>query len=236
MAPKCEILFIDHCLISMLTLVPTPVGNLKDITLRALEVLKTVDLVLAEDTRKTHFLLNHYEIKKPIESFHAHNEHQRLKGIIERLKQGTQMALVTDAGTPAISDPGFLLVRECLKEGVEVDCLPGATAFVPALVMSGLPADRFSFEGFLPLKGKEGRLTKAADDPRTLVFYEGPHRLGRTLQLMVKVLGGERQICIAREISKLHQECIRTTLAEAAQTLDDNSLKGELVLVVEGRR
>ena len=167
----------------MLILVPTPVGNLKDITLRALEVLKAADVVLAEDTRKTHFLLNHYEIKKPLESFHAHNEHARLKGLIDRMKQGQMMALVTDAGTPAISDPGFLLVRECLKEGIEVDCLPGATAFVPALVMSGLPADRFSFEGFLPLKGKEGRLAKLADDPRTLIFLRRAPPFGPYLEI-----------------------------------------------------
>lgn len=218
----------------MLVLVPTPVGNLKDITLRALETLANVDVVLAEDTRKTRFLLDHYEIKKPIESFHMNNEHQRLAGLVARMKEGLKMALVTDAGTPAISDPGFLLVRECIKNDIEVDCLPGATAFVPALVMSGLPADKFSFEGFLPLKGKEGRLARLADDPRSLIFYEGPHRIGRTLALMARILGGARPVAIVREISKMHQQTIRTTLAEGAENYPDESLKGEIVLIVGG--
>ena len=218
----------------MLTLVPTPVGNLKDITLRALEALKEADLILAEDTRKTGILLAHFEIKTPQESYHAHNEHQRTTRLVERLAEGKKMALVTDAGTPGISDPGFLLVRACVEAGIEVDCLPGATAFVPALVMSGLPADRFVFEGFLPPKGKVGRLQKLAAETRTLIFYESPHRIGRTLTLMAEHLGAERRIVIVREISKLHQECIRHTLGEAAQQIKDESIRGELVLVVQG--
>lgn len=218
----------------MLTLVPTPVGNLKDITLRALDVLREAETVLAEDTRKTRILLDHYQIKAPMESFHAHNEHQRVKGLVERLQKGAKLALCTDAGTPGISDPGFLLVRACVEAGVAVDCLPGATAFVPALVMSGLPADRFVFEGFLPPKGKTGRLQKLVSEPRTLIFYESPHRIGRTLTLMAEVLGAERRIVIAREISKLHQECIRLTLGQAAEQIKDESIRGELVLVVQG--
>ena len=220
----------------MLTLVPTPIGNLKDITLRALDCLREVDLILAEDTRKTGILLKHYEISKPLESFHAHNEHARIKSLVAKLKTGTTMALVSDAGTPAISDPGFLLVRECLANDVVVDCLPGATAFVPALVMSGLPATSFYFYGFLPPKGKTGVLTKLKEGKDTMIFYESPHRIGRTISLMAEVLGPERQLVIAREISKLHQECIRTTLGQAAETIKDESLKGELVLVVEGLR
>ncbi len=218
----------------MLTLVPTPVGNLKDITLRALDVLREAETVLAEDTRKTRILLDHYQIKAPMESFHAHNEHQRVRGLVERLQKGAKLALCTDAGTPGISDPGFLLVRACVEAGVEVDCLPGATAFVPALVMSGLPADRFLFEGFLPPKGKTGRLQKLVAEPRTLIFYESPHRIGRTLALMAEVLGPERRIVIAREISKMHQECIRLTLGQAAEQIKDESIRGELVLVVQG--
>ena len=218
----------------MLTLVPTPVGNLKDITLRALEVLREAETVLAEDTRKTRILLDHYQIKAPMESFHAHNEHQRVRGLVERLQKGAKLALCTDAGTPGISDPGFLLVRACVEAGIEVDCLPGATAFVPALVMSGLPADRFVFEGFLPPKGKTGRLQKLVAEPRTLLFYESPHRIGRTLTLMAEVLGPERRIVIAREISKLHQECIRLTLGQAAEQIKDESIRGEIVLVVQG--
>lgn len=219
----------------MLTLVPTPVGNLKDITLRALEVLKASDVILAEDTRKTRILLNHYEIKQPCESYHAHNEHAKTASLVKRMEEGQKMALVTDAGTPAISDPGFLLVRAAIKAGIEVDCLPGATAFVPALVMSGLPADRFAFEGFLPLKGKHGRLERVKDDPRTLIFYESPHRIGRTLTTMAEILGGARQVAIVREISKIYQETRRMTLEEAARTIEDESIKGEIVLVVEGR-
>lgn len=218
----------------MLTLVPTPVGNLKDITLRALDVLREVELVLAEDTRKTRILLDKYEIKTPLESFHAHNEHQKVRHVVERLSQGKKMALCTDAGTPGISDPGFLLVRACVEAGVPVDCLPGATAFVPALVMSGLPADRFVFEGFLPPKGKNGRLLKLVEEPRTLIFYESPHRIGRTLTLMAEILGPERRLVICREISKLHQESIRLTLGEAAEQIKDESIRGELVLVVQG--
>jgi 16S rRNA (cytidine1402-2'-O)-methyltransferase len=218
----------------MLTLVPTPVGNLKDITLRALEVLREADIVLAEDTRKTGQLLAHFEIKTQMESFHAHNEHTRVAWVVERLGQGKKMALCTDAGTPGISDPGFLLVRACVEAGLEVDCLPGATAFVPALVMSGLPADRFIFEGFLPIKGKVGRLQKLAEEPRTLIFYESPHRIGRTLTLMAEHLGPDRKIVICREISKLYQENIRHTLGEAALTIKDESIRGELVLVVQG--
>jgi len=210
------------------------VGNLKDITLRALEVLQQVNVVLAEDTRKTGILLAHYQIKAQMESFHAHNEHARIAKLIDRLKTGTTMALCTDAGTPAISDPGFLLVRACVDAGLHVDCLPGATAFVPALVMSGLPADKFVFEGFLPIKGKVGRLQKLADDPRTLVFYESPHRIGRTLATMAEILGPDRKLVLCREISKLHQETIRLSLAEAAAQIQDGSIRGELVLVVQG--
>ena len=218
----------------MLTLVPTPIGNLQDITLRALEVLKTTDLILAEDTRKTGLLLAHFQIKASMESFHAHNEHQRTANLIERMKGGIQMALCTDAGTPGVSDPGFLLVRACIEADIKVDCLPGATAFVPALAMSGLPCDRFVFEGFLPLKGKVGRLQRLVSEPRTIIFYESPHRIGRTLTAMAEILGPERRIVIAREISKLYQENIRLSLGEAAAQIADESLRGELVLVVQG--
>jgi 16S rRNA (cytidine1402-2'-O)-methyltransferase len=217
-----------------LTLVPTPIGNLGDITLRALETLKQVDVILAEDTRTSRKLLDHYQITRPMESFHAHNEHARAAGFAQRMVEGKTFALISDAGTPAISDPGFLLVRECLKRGLEVDCLPGASALLPALVLSGLAAHRFTFEGFLPLKGKLGKLQALATEERTMIFYESPHRIGRTLSSMAEVFGGERQLCIARELSKLHQQCLRLSLAEAAATIDDEQLRGEIVLVVQG--
>jgi len=220
---------------SKLTLVPTPVGNLGDITLRALEVLKEVDLVLAEDTRKTGLLLKHYQISRPIRSHHKFNEHGTLGSLISQLSSGTTMALVTDAGTPGISDPGFLLVRACIEKGIMVETLPGATAFVPALVNSGLPCDRFIFEGFLPVKkGRSKRLTELASEPRTMIFYESPYRLEKTLRQMAESFGPERTASVSREISKLHEENARGSLIELAGHFGAKTVKGEIVIVVAG--
>lgn len=219
----------------MLYIVPTPIGNLQDISFRALEVLKTVDLILAEDTRTSIKLLNHYGIQKPLTPFHQHNEHQVLQHLVHQLHDGKKMALVSDAGTPGISDPGFLLVRECIKAGIRVECLPGATAFVPALVNSGLPAQRFCFEGFLPLKkGRQTLLRKLATEERTLIFYESPHRLLKTLDEMALVFGPDRLCSVSRELSKLHEENVRGTLAEVKQHFSTKDIKGEIVLVVAG--
>lgn len=219
----------------MLYIVPTPIGNLQDISFRALEVLKTVDLILAEDTRTSIKLLNHYGIQKPLTPFHQHNEHQVLQHLVHQLRDGKKMALVSDAGTPGISDPGFLLVRECIKAGIRVECLPGATAFVPALVNSGLPAQRFCFEGFLPLKkGRQTLLRKLATEERTLIFYESPHRLLKTLDEMALVFGPDRLCSVSRELSKLHEENVRGTLAEVKQHFSAKDIKGEIVLVVAG--
>lgn len=218
-----------------LYIVPTPVGNLADITLRALEVLKDADLILAEDTRTTGVLLEHYQIKGRLLSHHKFNEHQTVGMIKERILGGLNVALVSDAGTPGISDPGFLLARECAKEGIEVQTLPGATACIPAIVSSGLPCDRFCFEGFLPLKkGRATLLAALAEEPRTMVFYESPHRLAKTLAQFVETFGPDRECSVAREISKLHETHHRGTLQELAKYFNENEPKGEIVIIVAG--
>ena len=220
----------------MLYIVPTPIGNLQDITIRALEVLKTVDLILAEDTRTSARLLNHYEITKPLSPYHQHNEHQVLQHLVNQLLQGKTIALVSDAGTPGISDPAFLLVRECIKVGIRVECLPGATAFVPALVNSGLPSNRFSFEGFLPLKkGRQTLFKKLAEDERTLIFYESPVRLVRTLEDLSEYFGGSRLCSVSRELSKMFEENIRGTLQEVCHHFKEKPAKGEIVIIVAGK-
>jgi 16S rRNA (cytidine1402-2'-O)-methyltransferase len=219
-----------------LVLVPTPIGNLEDITLRAINVLKEADLILSEDTRNTGFLLKHLSISKPLQSHHAFNEHQTVGKVLERLKKGEKIVLVSDAGTPAISDPGFLLVRECIRNGVEVECLPGPTAFVPALVNSGLPCDRFTFEGFLPVKkGRQTRLKSLIEEERTMIFYESPFRLLKTLQNFVETFGADRQACVSREITKMYEENVRGTLSEIIANFANRSIKGEIVIVVQGR-
>jgi 16S rRNA (cytidine1402-2'-O)-methyltransferase len=221
---------------TQLYIIPTPIGNLEDISLRALRILKEVDVVLAEDTRTSSKLFQHYEISTSLRAFHKDNEHKILHNIIEQLKQGAKMALVSDAGTPGISDPGFLLVRECLREGIEVETLPGATAFVPALVNSGLPCDKFVFEGFLPhKKGRQTRLKLLAEDERTIVFYESPHRIEKTLEQLVEFFGAERQCSLAREISKLFEEHLRGTLQEVLNKVQQQPPKGEIVLIVAGK-
>ncbi|EMR03772.1 16S rRNA (cytidine(1402)-2'-O)-methyltransferase [Cesiribacter andamanensis] len=220
-----------------LYLVPTPIGNLEDITQRALRILGEVDLILAEDTRTSGKLLKHYEIRKPLQSYHAHNEHGQVERLVEKMKGGTVMALVTDAGTPAISDPGFLLVRACIAAELRVECLPGATAFVPALVNSGLPADKFVFEGFLPQKkGRQTRLQELAREERTFILYESPHRLVKALQQLAEHLGPERRACVSRELSKLFEENRRGTLTELYEHYNEHPPKGEIVLVVEGKK
>lgn len=218
-----------------LYLIPTPIGNLEDISFRALRLLKEVDVVLAEDTRTTGFLMKHFEIKTPMISHHKFNEHKTLEKVVNRILEGETMALVSDAGTPAISDPGFLLVRACTVQGIEVETLPGATAFVPALVNSGLPCDRFCFEGFLPQKkGRQTKLTQLSTEERTMIFYESPFRLTKTLQQMSEYFGGERKASVSREISKLHEETKRGTLAELHAHFSEHDPKGEIVIVVEG--
>ncbi len=219
----------------MLYIIPTPIGNLKDITFRAIEVLKSVDLILAEDTRNTIKLLNHYEIICPLTPFHQHNEHQVLQHITNQLLQGKKMAMVSDAGTPGISDPAFLLIRECIKVGVKVECLPGATAFVPALVNSGLSSNRFVFEGFLPVKkGRQTMLKKLSEEERTLIFYESPHRLVKALEEFIQYFGPSRNCCVSRELSKIHEENARGTLAEVCEHFRQKEVKGEIVIVIEG--
>lgn len=219
-----------------LFLVPTPIGNLKDITLRALEVLKSVDAILAEDTRTTGMLLKHLEISRPLQSYHIFNEHKAVEKLVGRMKKGEIFALVSDAGTPAISDPGFLLVREVLAAGLEVQCLPGPTAFVPALVNSGLPNDRFVFEGFLPhKKGRKTRIDSLLEETRTIIFYESPHRLLKTLEQLAEAFGPDRQACVSRELTKLHEENVRGQLSELIEYYQTNPLKGEIVLVVAGK-
>ena len=219
-----------------LVVVPTPVGNLEDITLRAINVLKEADLILSEDTRNTGFLLKHLNISKPLQSHHAFNEHQTVGKVVDRLKKGEKIVLVSDAGTPAISDPGFLLVRECVRSGVEVECLPGPTAFVPALVNSGLPCDRFTFEGFLPVKkGRQTRLKSLIEEERTMIFYESPFRLLKTLENFVETFGADRQACVSREITKMYEENVRGTLSEIIANFANRSIKGEIVIVVQGR-
>ncbi len=218
-----------------LTLVPTPIGNLQDITLRALDVLRSVDGILAEDTRTTGHLLKHFEISQKLSPFHAHNEHHVVERVVERLQQGNHLALVSDAGTPGISDPGFLLVRACVEAGIEVECLPGPTALIVALVQSGFATDRFCFEGFLPLKkGRQKRLESLAEEMRTLVFYESPHRIAKTLGQMAVVFGPERQACLSRELTKMFEENIRGTLAELFERARAQKLKGEMVIIIKG--
>lgn len=219
----------------MLYLVPTPIGNLKDITLRSLEVLKEVDLILAEDTRNTSHLLNHYQIQKPLTPYHQHNEHKILQHLVSQLQEGRTMAVVTDAGTPGISDPAFLLVRECIRHGIKVECLPGATAFVPALVNSGIPSNRFVFEGFLPpKKGRQTALKQLAAEERTIILYESPVRLVRTLGDLREYFGDERQACVSRELTKLYEENRRGTLAELEAYYTEKGVKGEIVLIIAG--
>lgn len=219
----------------MLYVVPTPVGNLEDITLRAIRVLKEADLILAEDTRTSSVLLKHYEIKNALLSHHKFNEHQSVNNVIERLNAGQTIALISDAGTPGISDPGFLLVRECIRNGIEVQCLPGATAFVPALVSSGLPDDRFCFEGFLPQKkGRQTRLNSLKDEKRTMIFYESPFRVLKTLTQFSEVFGPERPVSVCREISKIHEESVRGTLSEVIEHFKKNEPRGEFVIVLGG--
>lgn len=221
---------------SKLYLIPTPVGNLEDITLRALRLLKEVDVILAEDTRTTAKLLKHYEIGTPLLSHHKFNEHQQVDRIAERIEKGENIALVSDAGTPGISDPGFLLTRTCVERGIETECLPGATAFVPALVNSGFPCDRFCFEGFLPQKkGRQKKLNALTDESRTMIFYESPYRLVKALEQMAEVFGPNRYACVAREISKMFEEFKRGTLEELAAWYTQHGVKGEIVLIVAGK-
>ena len=220
----------------MLYLVPTPLGNLKDITLRALDILNAVDLILCEDTRTSSKLLQHYQIQKPLSPYHQHNEHKILSHLIEQLQAGKIMALITDAGTPGISDPAFLLVRECLKHNVKVECLPGATAFVPALVNSGLPINRFVFEGFLPLKkGRHTLLTQLATEERTMVFYESPVRLVKTLKDFMEYFGEARKCSVSRELTKMFEENFQGSLYEVCNHFSNKAIKGEIVIVVEGK-
>lgn len=220
-----------------LYLVPTPIGNLGDITLRALEVLKKVDTILAEDTRTSGYLLKHYEISKPLQSFHIFNEHKTLAGLVERMQKGEVMALISDAGTPGISDPGFLLVREALKASLQVDCLPGATALIPALVKSGFPTDRFVFEGFLPhKKGRQTLLKKLAEEERTIVLYESPHRLIKTIEQVIGFFGADRLISVSRELSKLHEETCTGTAQEVHQHFSAKDVKGEITIVIDGKK
>lgn len=220
----------------MLHIVPTPVGNLEDMTFRAIRTLRDADLILAEDTRTSSVLMRHYDIHTPMRSHHRNNEHKTVDGLVEEILGGKDVALVSDAGTPGISDPGFMLARACRDAGIEVECLPGPTAFVPALVASGLPCDRFSFEGFLPLKkGRATRLSQLADDPRTVIIYESPLRLARTLRQLAETFGADRQAAVCREISKLHEEIRRATLGELAEHYETNQAKGEIVIVVGSR-
>lgn len=220
-----------------LFLVPTPVGNLGDMTYRGVEVLRSVDLILAEDTRTSRVLMQHYGIETPLQSYHIFNEHQTVAGLVERLKSGTTIAVVTDAGTPGISDPGFLLVREAVKEGIEVECLPGATAFVPALIDSGLPCDRFTFLGFLPhKKGRQTALKALVGEERTMIIYESPYRIVKLLEELISVVGEGRQVSVSREISKLHAETARGTLAEVLAHFKQKEVKGEIVVILAGNQ
>ncbi|MDN3596031.1 16S rRNA (cytidine(1402)-2'-O)-methyltransferase [Zunongwangia endophytica] len=220
-----------------LFLVPTPIGNLEDITFRAIRVLKEVDLILAEDTRNSGKLLKHFDISTPMHSHHMHNEHKTVENLVARLQAGETFALISDAGTPAISDPGFLLTRACVEAGIEVDCLPGATAFVPALVNSGLPNDKFIFEGFLPVKkGRQTRLKILAEETRTMIFYESPHKLIKTLNHFSEYFGADRQVSVSREITKLHEETIRGTAEEVLKHYTQKPPKGEIVIIVAGKK
>lgn len=221
---------------SKLFLVPTPVGNLGDMTYRGVEVLRSVDLILAEDTRTSRVLLQHYDIQTPMQSYHIFNEHQTVEGLVDRLQAGVTIAVITDAGTPGISDPGFLLVRESVKAGVEVECLPGATAFVPALIDSGLPCDRFVFLGFLPhKKGRQTAVKALADEQRTMIIYESPFRLVKLLEELKEVVGGERLVSVSREISKVHSETARGTIDEVIAHFGQKDVKGEIVVILSGK-
>jgi len=220
----------------MLFIVPTPIGNLKDITLRALDVLNEVDVILAEDTRNTSRLLNHYQIQKPLSPYHQHNEHKILQHLIDQLLSGKKMAVVTDAGTPGISDPAFLLVRECIKNNIKVETLPGATAFVPALINSGLTTNRFVFEGFLPLKkGRHTLLTQLTEEERTIILYESPMRLTKTLEELIEYFGPTRQCCVSRELTKMFEENARGTLQEVLGHFKQKTVKGEIVIIIQGK-
>lgn len=222
---------------SKLYIIPTPIGNLEDITFRSIRVLKEVDVVLAEDTRTSKKLFSHYNIDTPLSSFHMHNEHRVLSKWIERIKNGETIALISDAGTPAISDPGFLLVRACVKENIEVDCFPGATAFVPALVNSALACEKFIFEGFLPVKkGRQTRLMFLAEEERTMIFYESPHRIIKTLKQFSEYFGEDRKVSVSREISKMFEETKRGNLTEVLQYFEDKKPKGEFVIIVDGKK
>jgi 16S rRNA (cytidine1402-2'-O)-methyltransferase len=219
-----------------LYIVPTPIGNLKDITFRAIDVLNEVDLILAEDTRTSGKLLKHFDIKTPMQSHHMHNEHKTVNNVVNRIKNGEKIALISDAGTPAISDPGFLLTRACIENGIDVECLPGATAFVPALVNSGLPNDKFVFEGFLPpKKGRQTRLEKLAQEDRTMLFYESPYKLIKTLSQFATYFGEDRPISVSRELTKLYEETKRGTIKEVLDYYTKNPPKGEIVIVVAGK-
>ena len=220
-----------------LYLVPTPIGNLEDITFRAIKILKEVDLILAEDTRNSGKLLKHFEINTPMQSHHMHNEHKTVENVVRQIQNGRTIALISDAGTPAISDPGFLLTRACVEAGIEVDCLPGATAFVPALVNSGLPNDKFIFEGFLPVKkGRQTRLEILAQETRTMILYESPHKLIKTLGQIKEFFGEDRQVSVSREISKLHEETVRGTASAVLEHYEKKPPKGEIVLIVAGKK
>jgi len=220
-----------------LYLVPTPIGNLEDMTLRAIRILKEADVILAEDTRTSGKLLRHFEVGTPMQSHHMHNEHKTVDALVKRLQAGETFALISDAGTPAISDPGFLLVRACIEHNIEVDCLPGATAFVPALVNSGLPNDKFVFEGFLPVKkGRQTRLKFLAEETRTMVFYESPHKLIKTLSNFVEYFGADRQVSVSRELTKLYEETIRGSASEVLEHYTQKPAKGELVIIVGGKK
>jgi 16S rRNA (cytidine1402-2'-O)-methyltransferase len=219
-----------------LFVVPTPVGNLEDITIRAIRILKEVDTILAEDTRTTGFLLKHYQIEKQVISYHKFNEHKTLQRLIERLQNGETLALVSDAGTPSISDPGFLLVRACVENDIEIECLPGATALIPALVNSGFPSDRFCFEGFLPQKkGRQKRLQELSEETRTIILYESPFRILKLLNEIITYFGGERPVSLSRELTKMFEENLRGTAAGLAEQLKDRTIKGEIVLVIHGK-
>jgi len=215
--------------------VPTPIGNLEDITIRALDILKTVDLVLAEDTRKSKKLFDHFDIKTPLSSYHQHNEHKKIKKIVDDIQKGVVCALISDAGTPSISDPGFLLIRECIKNNILIETFPGATAFVPALVNSGLPTDKFIFEGFLPhKKGRSKRLLQLSKEGRTIVLYESPHRILKTLDSLIKYFSPDRKASISRELTKIYEETQRGTLSELFSYFSEKKVKGEFVIVVDG--
>jgi len=222
---------------SKLFLVPTPIGNLEDITFRSLRMLNEVDLILAEDTRTSGKLLKHFDIKPPMQSFHMHNEHKVLDKMIDKLKLGIKIALISDAGTPGISDPGFLLVRACVEEGIDTECLPGATALIPALVQSGFPTDRFIFEGFLPpKKGRQTRLKQWSEETRTIVFYESPHKIVKTLSQLQEFVGGDRRLSVSRELSKKFEETVRGTVNELILHFSKKAPKGEFVIVLEGKK